>query len=200
MERIFETRTGIPAIDIFNGSSIEEAGPFRMLTFRGAVHREFKMVLDESFKIQGILVRHEYGRMEDVPTEVGKGSDTRIAMLPAWQSEGWGEWTQVEGRPREFDPEETLSAFRETEIGRNFLMGIEPEKAPESAAVEPQEDRIVVLPEGGRCRLSVERGGWAVYWIGENENASFGEWIGSVSEPTPEACQEALNGFFENCE
>lgn len=199
MERTFNIRTGISAIDCFNGSSIEEAGPFRMLTFRGAAHREFKMVLDESFKIQGILVRHEFGRMENVPTEVGKGSDTRIAMLPEWQSEGWDEWTQVEGRPSEFDPEETLNAFKATEIGRNFLMGIEPVKAPEPAAVEPQEDRVIVLPEGDKCRVSVERGAWAVHWLA-NPGDEVGEWIGTVAEPTPEACQEVLNGFFANCE
>lgn len=186
--------------DIINSSTIEQAGPFKMLvTSAGVEHRLFKIVLDESLNVQGLLVKRERGHMEDAPVEVGKGSATRLAMLPQWQSDGWDDWVQIESRTHELDAPAFVSILKESEAGLSFIEGRVKEKKPEPVKVEKQADRTVKLPSGSRVRLSVERGEWAVYWL-SSENDECGEWIGTVKEPIPEACEAALEDFFANCE
>ena len=186
--------------DIVNSSTIEQAGPFKMLvTSAGVEHRLFKIVLDKSLNVQGLLVKRERGHMVDAPVEVGKGSATRLAMLPQWQSDGWDDWVQIESRTHELDAPAFINAMKESEAGLSFLEGRAKEKKPEPVKVEKQADRIVVLPSGSRVRLSVERGEWAVYWL-SSENDECGEWIGTVKEPTSEACEAVLEDFFANCE
>lgn len=186
--------------DIINSSIIEQAGPFKMLvTSAGVEHRLFKIVLDESLNVQGLLVKRERGHMVDAPVEVGKGSATRLAMLPQWQSDGWDDWVQIESRTYELDAPTFISALKESEVGLSFLGGRVKEKKPEPVKVEKQADRIVKLSSGSRVRLSVECGEWAVYWL-SSENDECGEWIGTVKEPTPEACEAVLENFFANCE
>lgn len=186
--------------DIIASSTVEQAGPFKMLvTSAGVEHRLFKIVLDEDLNIQGLLVKRERGHMEDAPVEVGKGSCTRLAMLPQWQSDGWDDWVQIESRTHELDAPAFINALKESEAGLCFLEGRVKEKTPEPVQIEKQADRTVVLPSGSRVRLSVERGEWAVFWL-SSENDDCGEWIGTVKEPTSEACEAALEDFFANCE
>lgn len=186
--------------DIVNSSTIEQAGPFKMLvTSAGVEHRLFKIVLDESLNVQGLLVKRERGHMVDAPVEVGKGSATRLAMLPQWQSDGWDDWVQIEPQTHELDAPAFVSALKESEAGLCFLEGRVKEKKPEPVKIEKQTDKILALPNGDRVRLSVERGEWAVYWLSSG-NEECGEWIGTVKEPTSEACEAALEDFFANCE
>ena len=131
-ERTFNVFTGNAASDRFCNSTYVEAGtaeqPVRLLLFRGESHREFMIELDSEFKPVAMQVRRERGRMVERPTEVGKGSCTRLAMLPAWESAGWDEWTAIELKTHELDAPALMEGFLATKEGRDFLFGIEKKK------------------------------------------------------------------------
>lgn len=200
-ERTFNVFTGNAASDRFCNSTYVEAGtaeqPVRLLLFRGESHREFMIELDSGFKPVAMQVRRERGRMVDRPTEVGKGSCTRLAMLPAWESAGWDEWTAIELKTHELDAPALMEGFLATKEGRDFLFGIE-KKKEEPKKVPAQPDRLVEI-DGYWFRAVVERGSWSVYALGRNRDA-LGEWIGTVEEPTKEEIIEADARFAEACE
>ena len=200
-ERTFNVFTGNAASDRFCNSTYVEAGtaeqPVRLLLFRGESHREFMIELDSGFKPVAMQVRRERGRMVERPTEVGKGSCTRLAMLPAWESAGWDEWTAIELKTHELDAPALMEGFIATKEGRDFLFGIE-KKKEEPKKVPAQPDRLVEI-DGYWFRAVVERGSWSVYALGRNRDA-LGEWIGTVEEPTKEEIIEADARFAEACE
>lgn len=200
-ERTFNVFTGNAASDRFCNSTYVEAGtaeqPVRLLLFRGESHREFMIELDSGFKPVAMQVRRERGRMVERPTEVGKGSCTRLAMLPAWESAGWDEWTAIELKTHELDAPALMEGFLATKEGRDFLFGIE-KKKEEPKKVPAQPDRLVEI-DGYWFRAVVERGSWSVYALGRNRDA-LGEWIGTVEEPTKEEIIEADARFAEACE
>ena len=200
-ERTFNVFTGNAASDRFCNSTYVEAGtaeqPVRLLLFRGESHREFMIELDSEFKPVAMQVRRERGRMVERPTEVGKGSCTRLAMLPAWESAGWDEWTAIELKTHELDAPALMEGFLATKEGRDFLFGIE-KKKEEPKKVPAQPDRLVEI-DGYWFRAVVERGSWSVYALGRNRDA-LGEWIGTVEEPTKEEIIEADARFAEACE
>ena len=200
-ERTFNVFTGNAASDRFCNSTYVEAGtaeqPVRLLLFRGESHREFMIELDSGFKPVAMQVRRERGRMVERPTEVGKGSCTRLAMLPAWESAGWDEWTAIELKTHELDAPALMEGFLATKEGRDFLFGIE-KKKEEPKKVPAQPDRLIEI-DGYWFRAVVERGSWSVYALGRNRDA-LGEWIGTVEEPTKEEIIEADARFAEACE
>lgn len=200
-ERTFNVFTGNAASDRFCNSTYVEAGtaeqPVRLLLFRGESHREFMIELDSGFKPVAMQVRRERGRMVERPAEVGKGSCTRLAMLPAWESAGWDEWTAIELKTHELDAPALMEGFLATKEGRDFLFGTE-KKKEEPKKVPAQPDRLVEI-DGYWFRAVVERGSWSVYALGRNRDA-LGEWIGTVEEPTKEEIIEADARFAEACE
>ena len=201
IERTFKTITGNRASDRFVNSTFIAIGPedhpLHLLVYRGEAHREFLIGLDFDLKPQAMQVRRERGRMVVKPAEVGKGSDTRLAMLPAWESAGWDEWVDIELQTHELDAVALMEGFLATAAGRAFLLG-EEKKEEKPEAVSAQPDRLIEA-DGWWFRLTVERGRWAVYALGKNREAC-GEWIGTVDEPTEEAVIEASIRFSEACE
>lgn len=200
-ERTFNVFTGNAASDRFCNSTYVEAGtaeqPVRLLLFRGESHREFMIELDSEFKPVAMQVRRERGRMVERPTEVGKGSCTRLAMLPAWESAGWDEWTAIELKTHELDAPALMEGFLATKEGRDFLFGNE-KKKEEPKRVPAQPAKLIEI-DGYWFRAVVEQGSWSVYALGRNRDA-LGEWIGTVEEPTKEKILEADARFAEACE